>query len=46
MDIGSTNVRVLVHSYMQVAVGDKFGVSVRDGHILVFDDNEMLLGRF
>ena len=44
--LGSTNVRVLVHSYMQVAVGDKFGVSVRDGHILVFDDNEMLLGRF
>ena len=44
--LGSTPVRVLVHSYLQVAEGDKFGVSVRDGHILVFDGQEKLIGRF
>ncbi|MBO6240273.1 MAG: ABC transporter ATP-binding protein [Butyrivibrio sp.] len=44
--LGSTDVRVLVHSYMQIGVGDKLGVSVRDEHILVFDDKEVLIGRF
>jgi multiple sugar transport system ATP-binding protein len=44
--LGSTPVRVLVHSYIQVAEGDKFGVSVREGHILVFDGQEKLIGRF
>jgi multiple sugar transport system ATP-binding protein len=44
--LGQTPVRVLVHSYLQVAEGDKFGVSVREGHILVFDDQEKLIGRF
>ena len=31
---------------MQIGVGDKLGVSVRDEHILVFDDKEVLIGRF
>ncbi|WP_026516412.1 ABC transporter ATP-binding protein [Butyrivibrio sp. MC2021] len=44
--LGSTPVRVLVHSYIQVAEGDKFGVSVREGHILIFDGQEKLIGRF
>ena len=43
---GANTIRVLVHSYMQVSTGDKIEVSVRDGHILVFDDSEKLLGRF
>ena len=44
--LGQTSVRVLVHSYMQIGVGDRFGASVRDGHILVFDNNDKLIGRF
>ena len=44
--LGQSDVRVLVHSYMQVGIGDKLGVSVREGHILVFDSNEKLIGRF
>lgn len=43
---GNHTIRVLVHSYMQVAPGDKIDVSVREGHILVFDDAEKLIGRF
>jgi multiple sugar transport system ATP-binding protein len=44
--LGQTPVRVLVHSYLQIALGDKFGVGVREGHILVFDNQEKLIGRF
>ena len=43
---GNNTIRVLVHSYMQVSEGDKIGVAVRDGHILVFDDSDKLIGRF
>ena len=44
--LGQSDVRVLVHSYMQVGIGDKLGISVRDGHILAFDSNDKLIGRF
>ena len=44
--LGNNKVRVLVHSYMQVTDGDTIEASVREGHILVFDSQEKLLGRF
>ena len=44
--LGQTVVRVLVHSYMHVAEGDVIKASVREGHILVFDSSEKLIGRF
>ncbi len=44
--MGKSVVRVLVHSYMKVAEGDTIKASVREGHILVFDSQEKLIGRF
>ena len=44
--LGQSVVRVLVHSYMQVSEGDTIKASVREGHILVFDSSEKLIGRF
>ena len=45
-NLGNKTVRLLVHSYMQVSEGDTVKASVREGHILVFDSNEKLIGRF
>ena len=44
--LGEKTVRVLVHSYLNISEGDKISVNVRDGHILVFDSSEKLMGRF
>ncbi len=44
--MGEKVVRVLVHSYMQVSEGDTVKTSVREGHILVFDNQQKLIGRF
>jgi multiple sugar transport system ATP-binding protein len=44
--LGQQVVRVLVHSYMQVNEGSTIRASVRDNHILVFDNDEKLIGRF
>ena len=44
--LGNTPVRVLVHSDLQLAASDSFKASVREGHILVFDKEENLMGRY
>ncbi len=44
--LGQQQVRVLVHSYMQINEGNTINASVRDNHILVFDADEKLIGRF
>ena len=44
--LGDNKVRILVHSYMNVNEGDVVEATVREGHILIFDDSQNLLGRF
>ena len=44
--LGEKVVRVLVHSYMQINEGNSIKASIRDNHILVFDSQEKLIGRF
>ncbi|MCD8022423.1 MAG: ABC transporter ATP-binding protein [Lachnospiraceae bacterium] len=44
--LGGISMRALVHSVNQIGVGDRFGLRVRDGQILVFDTAEKLIGKY
>lgn len=45
-EMGGEDLRALVHSDMQIEKGDSFGVSVRKGQILLFDNDGKTIGKY
>lgn len=46
VQLGKEEIRLLVHSDMQISVGTKFNVTIREGQILLFDGNGKTLGKY
>lgn len=44
--VGSDELRVLVHSDLQIQKGQKFNIDIRDKHLMLFDENKNVVGKF
>ncbi len=44
--VGSDELRVLVHSDLQIQKDQKFNIDIRDKHLMLFDQNKNIVGKF